>query len=225
MVDQDGYWCVSYDKGATFSRLMDNQGNPIKAQGPQGEQGPQGGQGEEGPQGPQGPQGEQGDPGPQGERGEDGVSIRVTANAAGYYVFQMYQPAHPDVVVDSLVTPYPANRDMLITAISEDDVTHEITLTLGNGQTYVFNKTYTMPTSIAILASSAVKLGKGTMATLEFRVNPSNALFNYDLASDQCQISLDKVGTATRAGKGYVTPPTNYRLTRVTQVFDERGVK
>lgn len=225
MVDQDGYWCVSYDKGATFSRLMDNQGNPIKAQGPQGEQGPRSGQGEEGPQGPQGPQGEQGDPGPQGERGEDGVSIRVTANAAGYYVFQMYQPAHPDVVVDSLVTPYPANRDMLITAISEDDVTHEITLTLGNGQTYVFNKTYTMPTSIAILATSAVKLGKGTMATLEFRVNPSNALFNYDLASDQCQISLDKVGTATRAGIGYVTPPTNYRLTRVTQVFDERGVK
>lgn len=29
--DQDGYLTVSYDKGATFSRLLDNDGNPLFA--------------------------------------------------------------------------------------------------------------------------------------------------------------------------------------------------
>ena len=30
-VDQEGYWCISYDGGETFTRLMDNEGNYIKA--------------------------------------------------------------------------------------------------------------------------------------------------------------------------------------------------
>ena len=31
LVDSDGYWCVSYDNGATFSRIMDNSAAFIKS--------------------------------------------------------------------------------------------------------------------------------------------------------------------------------------------------
>lgn len=47
-VDQDGYWCISYDKGEHFTRMMDNDGNFIKAQGEKGEQGVSGKDGKDG---------------------------------------------------------------------------------------------------------------------------------------------------------------------------------
>jgi hypothetical protein len=38
-VDAEGYICVSYDKGAVYSRLLDEQGEPVKATGEDGAEG------------------------------------------------------------------------------------------------------------------------------------------------------------------------------------------
>lgn len=62
------------------------------------------------------------------------------------------------------------------------------------------------PTSIAVL-TNCIRLTEGSTASFEFRVNPSNAWFNYDLDSDDCEIELDFVGVATRSFSSYVTTP------------------
>lgn len=218
-VDQEGYWCISYDGGETFSRLMDNEGNYIRATG---EQGPQGEKGEQGEQGPQGEQGEQGPQGEPGEKGEEGISVRVATDEDGYYMFLMYYASSPENIIDSIKTPYHSNPSGVIRSISQDDQTNVITITLEDGTSYTFNKEYAMPTSIALLSTEGIKLGRRTLETIEFRVNPSNAKFNYSVGLYGCEIALDKVGK-TRA-TSYVTKPTNYKLSKVEQVYDEQGV-
>lgn len=59
-IDQDGYWCISYDNGATFSRIIDNNGNFVKAP----------------------------------------VSMYVTTDEEGYYVFVIHYANDPDKVID-----------------------------------------------------------------------------------------------------------------------------
>lgn len=227
LIDQDGYWAVSYDGGNSFTRLMDNNGNYVKAQGPQGEKGEQGSQGEQGEtgaQGPQGDKGEQGEQGPQGEQGEkgdEGLSVRVVVNQDGYYTYEMYYGSSPENVVDVVVTPFPADESRVLSSISQDDVTKVITLTLANGESFTFNMEFNIPTSIAILTTSDVVLGKGTSASFEFRVNPSSALFDYDVTSEDCAIELDQVGVSRVSS--YVTAPTHYRLAKVEQVYNAVG--
>lgn len=206
-VDQEGYWCISYDGGETFTRLMDNEGNYIKATGEQGEQGEPG---------------EQGDKGEQGEKGDEGLSVRVSTDKDGYYVFLMYYASSPENIIDSIKTPYKSNPSSVVKSISQDDKTNIITITMEDGKSYTFNKDYAMPTSIALLSSEGIKLGARTREAIEFRVNPSNAKFNYSVGLYGCEIALDKVGK-TRA-TSYVTKPTNYKLSTVEQVYDEQGV-
>ena len=64
-VDAEGYWQYSVDEGKTWVAVTDQEGNKIKAQGPQG------------------PQGEQGEQGPAGEEGVAGGN-NVIFNEDGY---------------------------------------------------------------------------------------------------------------------------------------------
>ena len=213
-VDEQGYWCISYDDASTFTRLMDNQGNYILAQGPQGEQGEQGVQGE---------QGEQGEPGEQGERGEEGVSLRVVVTADGNYAIESYREQQPDVVLATVVTPYPASQDQIIQSIVEDPWSHQTVLTMADGTAYTFAHTYVTPTSIALLAVRPLLLSSKGRASVEFRVNPSTAMLLSELQTDRLMLELDRVGTLTRSS--YVTAPTAYRLAGVEQVYDGNGVR
>lgn len=52
-------------------------------------------------------------------------------------------------------------------------------------------------------------------------MNPSNARFNYDVESPECEIELDFIGS-TRSG--YTTAPENYKLSKVELVYDKQGV-
>ena len=79
------------------------------------------------------------------------------------------------------------------------------------------------PTSISIISSSSVKMGFGRTKTIDFRVNPSEAKFNFDVTKDDCEIELDFLGSNTKAG--YVTTPTNIKLTKVEQMYDENQQK
>lgn len=74
------------------------------------------------------------------------------------------------------------------------------------------------PTSISIISSSTVKMGFGQTRTIDFRVNPSDASFNYDVESADCEIELDYLGANTKSG--YVTAPTHIALTKVEPMYD-----
>lgn len=77
-------------------------------------------------------------------------------------------------------------------------------------------KHHISPTSIALLNVNPLYLTTGTQASIEFRVNPSNATF--DFSDDDCQIELDMVGNV-QTRSSYVTKPSNYKLVRVEYVF------
>ncbi len=65
-IDDNNYWCVSYDNGTTWISLN------VKATGAKGEKGEKGDQGEKGETGSQGEKGEKGDRGETGATGEKG---------------------------------------------------------------------------------------------------------------------------------------------------------
>ena len=74
------------------------------------------------------------------------------------------------------------------------------------------------PQSIVVLAVKPIVLSTGAQASIEFRVNPSTAVFDY--FEENCQVELDRVGTAhTKAS--YVTKPQNYKLVKIEQVFNQ----
>ncbi len=167
-------------------------------------------------------------------------SVRVITNDNGYYVFVEYDTNDTTRTIREIETPLSSNASMTISGIAENDILHIITITMADGTVFTFSKEYFCPTSIAILTTQCVNVSKGIAATVEFRVNPQSALFNYDTSSDSCQIQLDKVGTAqinyapsASANKlarvsstdiSYVTKPTAYQLTKVEQCYDEQGV-
>lgn len=106
----------------------------------------------------------------------------------------------------------------LISSITKDEKTNVIVLELADGSKFTFNSIGVFPTSIAILNTNPVRLSMGTQASVEFRVNPSNASIVID--DNHYPLVLDKVGTiATRSS--YVTTPTNYKLISVEQVYDD----
>jgi len=110
-------------------------------------------------------------------------------------------------------------HDGQISSISQDDQTHVVTITLIDGSVLTFNMHIVTPTGIAVLTVNPIYLSEQTQAALEFRVNPSNAVFSF--SEDSCQIVLDKVGIAQEQTRSsYVTNPSNYKLVRIEQVFD-----
>ena len=91
---------------------------------------------------------------------------------------------------------------------------------MADGNKFKFNYEYKNPTSIAILNSQPLFMETSGVKVVDFRVNPSNAEFKYDVSSNDCEISLDLVGPNTR---NYVKEPTNYKLQKVEQVYDENN--
>lgn len=194
-VDTEGYMTVSYDEGVTYSRLLDENGHPLMARG---------------------------DKGDQGDKGRDGVCVRVGTNEGGNYVLELYYPDAPDAVIKTIVTPYSSAPATVISGISQDERSREITLSMADGTVFTFNKTVHTPTSIVLAGVPVVRLSEGGTAAFEFRVNPSDAVFNYNVSAEGCEIELDRTGAMTRAG--YVTPPTHYRLAGIEPVYNESGV-
>ena len=152
--------------------------------------------------------------------GKDGISVRVVVNESGYYTFELYDEANPDVVIDTIVTPLTSVKDDIISSITQDNATGAITITMANGDSFTFNKKKVIPSSIAILGTKPLMIGKESVVSFEFRVNPSNATFDYNVESEGCEILLDLV-LETRS---YVTSPSNYKLSKVEPVYNEQGV-
>ena len=84
-----------------------------------------------------------------------------------------------------------------------------------NNQDCTFHCYTTTPTGIAILNVNPINLSYGTQASVEFRINPSNAKISLDVENGD--IEIDKLGEIdTRSS--YVTIPEEFKLVRIDQV-------
>lgn len=190
LIDQDGYWSISYDGGGTYNRMKDSDGAYIAASGTDGTD------------------------------GTEGISIRAATDDQGNYVLMQYMQSNPDSIISTMSTPLSSDSTKIIRSIVENSKSHLITLTMADGREFTFTKAHSTPTSIVLLNTQTLLLGKSDTISLEFRVNPSVATFNYDIKSANCQVFLDKVSAA----RSYVTRPTNYALAKVEQVYDDMGL-
>ena len=175
-INAQGYWEVSYDRGKTFAKLTDSEGNPIMS------------------------------------RGKDGLSVRVVVGETGKYVIESYYESDPNTVVGSIETPCSSAPANSITSILKDPYNGTISLVMADGAEYQFNLDVVFPTGIVVLAESVILPKDGT-STFEFRVNPSNAVVDLNLDSDNPMIQLDMaVSSMTRS---YVTAPEYYQIEKI----------
>lgn len=153
-------------------------------------------------------------------RGESSVSIRITTSGSGKYVIEIYEVDNPDNVIESIETPVSSDLSISIKSITKDQYTGVIYIEMADGTRYEFNLDVTYPTGIVILAES-VTLPKGGGTSFMFRINPSNAVVDLNLAQETPMIQLDlAIDEATRS---YVTNPEYYSLDKIEACTDEDG--
>ena len=145
-------------------------------------------------------------------RGKDGLSVRVVVGETGKYVIESYYESEPNAVVESIETPCSSASSNHISSILKDPYSGTISLVMADGAEYQFNLDVVFPTGIVVLAESVILTKDGT-TTFEFRVNPSNAVVDLNLDSDNPMIQLDMaVSSMTRS---YVTAPEYYQIEKV----------
>ena len=145
-------------------------------------------------------------------RGKDGLSVRVVVGETGKYVIESYYESDPNTVVGSIETPCSSAPANSITSILKDPYNGTISLVMADGAEYQFNLDVVFPTGIVVLAESVILPKDGT-STFEFRVNPSNAVVDLNLDSDNPMIQLDMaVSSMTRS---YVTAPEYYQIEKI----------
>ncbi len=110
----------------------------------------------------------------------------------------------------------------IVKSLDLDKNTEEYTIELSDGRTLVFNsKEIVYPASIVLLTQQ-ISYMRGTEIMFEFRVNPSNAIFNYDLTSEHCDIAIDKIAEV-KIRSSYVNTPERYSLEKIEPSTDENG--
>lgn len=202
-VDTEGYWIVSYDDGLTFEKVKTSDGIPVSALGQKGEQG-------------------EGSP---GSDGQDGQSVRVVVSDEGCYVFEVYNPAAPDKILDRIITPYSSNKGSVISSIVKNEHSGVITLTMADGSRFDFNLDVAYPTGIVVLNESLI-INWNKSGELVFRLNPSDAFINFDSSEEDANIFMDVV--SAYSGRdindvSYVNGATGYRITEVKKYMAPDG--
>lgn len=205
MIDTSGFWMVSYDDGASYEHLLGADGAKIKALGIDGAPGNDGANGSD------------------GADGKDGLCVRVVVDDRGLYRFEVYDPADPSTVVESVDTPYDSDPAAVVRAIRKDPANGVISIEMADGSVFAFNLDVCYPTGIVLLAD-AVAIGKGGEASFEFRVNPSNAFIDFD--SERGMVRLDLVNSALLSrgvADSYITEPENFRLEKIEAALTPSG--
>lgn len=116
-----------------------------------------------------------------------------------------------------------ANESSIIKSIVEDKDHGIITLTMQDGSVFIFNQYTTIPTSVSLLSKKVYLTKKGN-CSFDFVVNPSNAVVNLDLDSENSSIVLNIVG---KSRGSYIETPTNFSIKSITadsEKDDQNGV-
>lgn len=193
-INEDNIWCVSYDGGITYEIILDNNGCPIPATGKDGIDGKDG---------------------VDGKDGKDGYSVRVVINNDGYFVIEVYEQ-NTNVVISSTTTKYSSNPSSAIKSIIEDKNNNTISISMESGDIFTFKQMVIYPSSI-IIFNNKISLSHGGIGTIEFRINPSNAVFNI------ADFQLDLVRANTRAEVSYITTPEAYSIKSIERATDKNG--
>lgn len=107
-------------------------------------------------------------------------------------------------------------------SMEQDEETKVITVVMPDGTTFTFNREEIYPTGIIVL-NQKIALSPNSIQKLGFRVNPSNAEFNYDTESDEIDIELDLIKFTRDAADSYVTAPENYKLHKIESAVNDEG--
>ena len=157
---------------------------------------------------------------PVASKGKDGASVRVSISEDGYYVFELYDNANPENVIESIKTPLSSAPSNSIKSIAKDQYSGIITLEMADGAVYQFGLDVTFPTGIVVLAESVI-LPIGGETSFAFRVNPSNAVVDLNLTQETPMFQLDMV--LDKMTRSYVTTPENYSLEKIVALTDKDG--
>lgn len=186
-IDEEEYWCASYDGGNTFNRILDSDGKPFYSEGINGN-----------------------------------ISIRVMINANGNYVYEVYSESDPDIILNTIITPHLFNNSHIVSSIIKDKRNSTIMLIMADKSSFIFSLDVIYPSGIVLLSNS-LSLEPNSISSFEFRINPSNAVFNLNVQGEHPQLELDKVCDDDDTRTSYVTPPINYKLIKVEHSYNENG--
>lgn len=109
-----------------------------------------------------------------------------------------------------------------IVSIKQDAVTKVMTITMKDGTELTFNMEEIHPTGIVALGQK-ISLFPNSIKTFEFRVNPSNAQFDFDVESEGIAIQLDVIKSTRSTADSYVTPSEHYKLSKIEPSLNEKG--
>ena len=153
-------------------------------------------------------------------KGKDGVTVRVVISENGCYVFELYRVSDPDVVIETIETTLSAESANNIKSISKDVYSGVISLLMADGVEYKFNLDVVFPTGIVVLAESVI-MPRGGDNSFLFRVNPSNAVVDFNVEQENPMFQLDVcLESMTRS---YVTSPKNFKIEKIEEFMDVDG--
>lgn len=107
-------------------------------------------------------------------------------------------------------------------SIKQDEKTKVITITMPDGTLFTFDMEMIRPTGIVVL-DNKITLSPNSIYSLEFRVNPSNAVFSYNTEGKDAAIQLDLIKSTRSVADSYVTTPELYKLRRIEPATDKEG--
>ena len=188
IVDGQGYWAISLDNGDSFTSILDKDENKIMAANLFSD-----------------------------SPDEINQYARIVIGADGKYLVQTYYASDPETCIIQIHTGIISEDDKVISYIIQDKKRSQAMICFKNNQDCTFHCYTTTPTGIAILNVNPINLSYGTQASVEFRINPSNAKISLDVENGD--IEIDKLGEIdTRSS--YVTIPEEFKLVRIDQVYD-----
>lgn len=144
---------------------------------------------------------------------EDGITPQLKIEDEYWYV--SYDNGNEWIKLDRATPAVP----ILFTDVKYDS--QYLHITLYDGNVLSIRIASNAAISGIILWCDRVTLEHNGEATVEFRVNPSNATFTFDSIAELSDIVLDVV--TTRSNVSYTTQPFKYALTSVVASTDEQG--
>lgn len=195
-LDNESYWIVAYD-GTNYDYLLDNNGEKIKAVPWRSKEEDE-----------------------KAEEQEKGRCIRTITDSLGNYCFELYHPSNPHIVSETISVPFRADEGLAITSIVKDDNSGDVTFRMADGSQYTFALQRIVPSAIVMLMTDPILFTKpGERIRVDFRINPSNAMFNYNIESVDCQIKLCFV--RGEDAMNYASYPVT--LASITKAVDQTG--